>query len=205
MQSDYIEHHGILGQRWGVRRFQNKDGSLKPAGEKRYYEDAKSARKDSKTTSSSTETETKKKGLSDKQKKAIKIGAAAVGTALAAYGGYKLYQSVSNNKVKPMSTEQLKSIGIKTVEPERIKVDTIKIDKTPVSTQQPKSDNNFKPKLEFNSGSSSVSKASSSVTNQKSSINWQVKGQSTFEKASQANDDLINDLLKKNGAALFNY
>ena len=26
--SSYLEHHGIKGQRWGVRRFQNKDGSL---------------------------------------------------------------------------------------------------------------------------------------------------------------------------------
>ncbi len=32
-----LYHHGIKGQRWGVRRFQNKDGSLKAAGEKRYY------------------------------------------------------------------------------------------------------------------------------------------------------------------------
>lgn len=38
-------------------------------------------------------TESEKFHLSDKQKKAIKIGAAVVGTALVAYGGYKLYQS----------------------------------------------------------------------------------------------------------------
>lgn len=32
----YLAHHGILGQKWGVRRFQNEDGSLTPAGKKRY-------------------------------------------------------------------------------------------------------------------------------------------------------------------------
>lgn len=31
-------HHGIKGQKWGVRRFQKKDGSLTPAGKKRYYD-----------------------------------------------------------------------------------------------------------------------------------------------------------------------
>lgn len=31
-----LYHHGIKGQRWGVRRFQNSDGSLKAAGKKRY-------------------------------------------------------------------------------------------------------------------------------------------------------------------------
>ena len=31
-----LYHHGIKGQKWGVRRFQNKDGSLTPAGKKRY-------------------------------------------------------------------------------------------------------------------------------------------------------------------------
>ena len=30
-----IEHHGILGQKWGVRRYQNKDGSLTTAGKQR--------------------------------------------------------------------------------------------------------------------------------------------------------------------------
>ena len=31
-----LEHHGILGQKWGVRRYQNEDGSYTQAGLKRY-------------------------------------------------------------------------------------------------------------------------------------------------------------------------
>lgn len=30
-----LYHHGVLGQKWGVRRYQNKDGSLTMAGKKR--------------------------------------------------------------------------------------------------------------------------------------------------------------------------
>ena len=32
--SDYLAHHGILGQKWGVRRYQNYDGSLTALGRK---------------------------------------------------------------------------------------------------------------------------------------------------------------------------
>lgn len=35
-KDDSLAHHGIQGQKWGVRRYQNEDGSLTDAGKKRY-------------------------------------------------------------------------------------------------------------------------------------------------------------------------
>lgn len=64
---EYLEHHGVLGQKWGVRRFQNKDGSLTSAGKKHVaaenkkkpaeesHEDYKSARNKSVKQMSNTE------------------------------------------------------------------------------------------------------------------------------------------------------
>ena len=34
-----LYHYGTKGMKWGVRRYQNKDGSLTPAGQKRYDRD----------------------------------------------------------------------------------------------------------------------------------------------------------------------
>ena len=40
MQNNELYHWGTKGMKWGVRRYQYKDGTLTPKGKKRYSEDA---------------------------------------------------------------------------------------------------------------------------------------------------------------------
>ena len=77
-----LYHHGIKGMRWGIRRFQKKDGSLTSAGKKRYSVDADEP--------SNTSSAKKQIVLTANQKKAIAIGSAVAVAALATYGAYKL-------------------------------------------------------------------------------------------------------------------
>lgn len=46
MNYEYLEHHGILGQKWGVRRYQNKDGNYTSLGARRYAKAAQAAQRD---------------------------------------------------------------------------------------------------------------------------------------------------------------
>lgn len=40
----YLKHHGIIGQKWGVRRYQNKDGSLTEEGKQRQFANRKTTK-----------------------------------------------------------------------------------------------------------------------------------------------------------------
>ena len=82
-RSSDLYHHGIKGMKWGIRRYQRKDGALTSAGKRRYSDDSNSEQDSSKT---------EKRGLqlTSSQKKAITIGSAVAVAALATYGSYKL-------------------------------------------------------------------------------------------------------------------
>ena len=87
----YLAHHGIKGQKWGQRRFQNEDGTYTELGAERRR---------------TGEGSSKKSGMSDRTKTALKVGAAVAGTALATFGAYKLRQAVDIPYVTHMAAKR---------------------------------------------------------------------------------------------------
>lgn len=69
-----LYHHGILGMHWGIRRYQNKDGSLTPAGEARYRKKmAKESEKANKELVSSVKHEIAKSGVTNPNSVRVEI------------------------------------------------------------------------------------------------------------------------------------
>lgn len=92
---DELYHHGIKGQKWGIKKgppyplgASDHSSSERRRGTRGWTKEAKKEHENKPTNKTK-----KKSGLTDKQKKYIKIGAAVAVTMLAAYGGYKLYKS----------------------------------------------------------------------------------------------------------------
>lgn len=63
-----LYHHGVKGQRWGVRRYQNKDGSLTSYGKKRYAKELAKLEAEKKRVRQQEQTAKKIKKLDDMRK-----------------------------------------------------------------------------------------------------------------------------------------
>ena len=66
MEDNYLAHHGIKGQKWGRRRYQNEDGSLTVQGRQRYG--GSTPLLEGPTTSSASSSKSSKKSSSSSKK-----------------------------------------------------------------------------------------------------------------------------------------
>ena len=120
-EEEYLTHFGVKGMKWGIRRFQNKDGTLTNVGKKRYADDsAKSITKQTKQDKYFSDYKTL--GYSDKEAKraaegrarterALKIiGGVAAATAVA-YVAYRYYDGHADRFIKPNKVMQTVHVG----------------------------------------------------------------------------------------------
>ena len=95
-----LMHWGIKGMKWGVRRYQNKDGSLTPAGKKRYDKEMAKLKEEEKIAKNKLRTQAKLNKLDEKRKE---IAARKSGKPIA-----KSTKQHSKPSVKDMSDEELR-------------------------------------------------------------------------------------------------
>ncbi len=69
MENNTLQHWGIKGMRWGVRRFQNSDGTLTPAGKKRYDKEMEKLKSEAKVLRNKQRTQAKMDKLEEQRKK----------------------------------------------------------------------------------------------------------------------------------------
>lgn len=69
MENNTLQHWGIKGMRWGLRRYQNADGSLTPAGKKRYNKEMEKLKSEAKVLRNKQRTQKKMDALEEQRKK----------------------------------------------------------------------------------------------------------------------------------------
>lgn len=97
---EWLQHHGILGQKWGKRNgppypldASDHSASEKKAGWRKSLNKPSREKPTENESSDNVDNEKRSFHLSDKQKKYIKIGATVAATALVTYGAYKIGKS----------------------------------------------------------------------------------------------------------------
>ena len=68
MMNDELYHYGVLGMRWGVRRYQKKDGTLTNSGKKRYDKEMERLKAEEKIIKNKNRTQSKLEKLEAKRK-----------------------------------------------------------------------------------------------------------------------------------------
>lgn len=125
VSSDELRHYGIKGQKWGVRRFQEEDGSLTPAGRKRYDDGISNGKqyKIPKTKSThriNLEDKYQKQGMTKEQAEQAaarrirgeQYVVAAAAVTVAACVAYNKHKNYSTDKIISKNTELHRIMGL---------------------------------------------------------------------------------------------
>ena len=115
--STELYHHGVKGQRWGIRRYQNPDGSLTPAGKQRYLnsDGSYNSKYKKEIGSKSSNSGSNSKGSTSTRKK-VAIAAAVTGAvaATAAISVVAMKKTGTDVKIAQSIYNKSRDISLKT-------------------------------------------------------------------------------------------